>query len=450
MNTKQRISLLLLLILLMSTVKLQAQTNTTLTLKACIDYALENNTNLQKAKLDEQRLGYQTKAAKGAGLPQVNAKTQFMDNFALPKQILPGELAGLPGQNVEVAFGVRYNVNATVEASQLLYNKEYLEGLKALDATQRLYQLNTFKTKEDLVYSIAQTYLQAQITQKQKGILQANLNRLQQLVNMAEVQYANGIIKKIDVDQLKVNKTNLLSELQNLEIGYTQQLNALKYYMNMPMNQNIALTALQQNNQYPLQKELSLEQNTNLRLIQTQRILAKKEFNQIEAGYYPTVAAFANYGFQGQTNRFKFWGDEFSSFASGVWGINVQIPIFDGLQRQYQLQESRLKIRQMELGEKNVRLATQMEYANANEKLKQNKGLVNVQLQNMQLAENVYNITKLSYQEGVAPLTELLNSETSLKEAQTQYLTALLQLNLAELDYFKTSGQLAKIIEAEL
>lgn len=89
-----------------------------------------------------------------------------------------------------------------------------------------------------------------------------------------------------------------------------------------------------------------------------------------------------------------------------------------------------------------------MEFHNATEQLRQSRSLISQQEKNMQLAEELYSITKLSYQEGVAPLTELLNAETSLKEAQTQYLTATLQQKLAELGHLKTSGELARLIEA--
>jgi outer membrane protein TolC len=50
----------------------------------------------------------------------------------------------------------------------------------------------------------------------------------------------------------------------------------------------------------------------------------------------------------------------------------------------------------------------------------------------------------------VAPLTELLDAETSLQQAHSNYLSALLQLKVSELDLLKTSGQLATILETEL
>ena len=69
------------------------------------------------------------------------------------------------------------------------------------------------------------------------------------------------------------------------------------------------------------------------------------------------------------------------------------------------------------------------------------------QRENMKLAERVYNISQEQYQKGVIPLTDLLNAETGLSEAQTNHSLALVQMKIAELEYLKANGTLLKIIE---
>ena len=91
-----------------------------------------------------------------------------------------------------------------------------------------------------------------------------------------------------------------------------------------------------------------------------------------------------------------------------------------------------------------------MDYRNARNQLTLSERQVDNQKQNTQLAEQLYEATSLSYKEGVAPLTELLDAETSLQQAQSNYLSALLQLKVSELDLLKTSGQLATLLETEL
>jgi len=424
-----------------------------MTLLECVTRAVEKNPSLQSARMEEQANEYQIKEIKAQGLPQVSASGRYTFNYALPEQLLPGEVFGQPGTTVPVKFGVANNITGGVELQQLLFSKSYFTGLKAAEASQSMVRLQTFKTTEDLVYSVAQTYLQLQISQRQREILNANLDRINQLIDMAKIQFEEGLIKKVDVDQLLVNRTNLRMERQNLEIGITQQLNLLKFYMGMNPDEEVLIAEdVQEGNLFEFSEELILAQNTNLQLLDKQLQLSELEIENIEAGYYPNLAAFAQYGWQGQTDKLFSSENQYdiNGTTTGALGLSLNIPIFDGFRKRNQLQQARISQDQLLLNRMYTTNSIRMEFANANENLRQNKTLLDTQKENMQLAEELFEVAQLSYQEGVAPLTELLNAETSLKEAQTQYLTALLQLNLAEIDYMKSSGQMAKFIQENL
>ncbi len=58
----------------------------------------------------------------------------------------------------------------------------------------------------------------------------------------------------------------------------------------------------------------------------------------------------------------------------------------------------------------------------------------------------MYASTQNNYNLGLANLTDLLNSETSLTEAQNSYNEALLQYKLAELDLIKSHGNLPSLL----
>lgn len=425
-----------------------------MTLEECMQYAIQNNPNLQMVRLDELANQAQIKEIKSAALPQVSGSGQYQNNFALAEQLLPGEIFGQPGTTIPVRFGVQHTMNAGLNVQQTLFNKSIKTGLKAAEASQAVTQLNTFKTMEDLIYQMAQIYLQLQLTEKQKELLNANLSRVNNLIDIAQIQFEEGIIKKIDVDQLKVNRTNLKSELQNLNIGVAQQKNYLKFYMGMPQNKDIQLAEyVMEDAQYILTDRLILDQNTNLKLLAKQFELTNYELENIKAGYYPTVSAFMNYGWNGQTDKLFSSGEGagMNGNTTGIWGLNLNVPIFDGFKKRRQQEQVLIKQNQLRLQRKTLVNQTELEFANANQTLTMNRVLLETQKENMTLAEELYNVTKLSYREGVAPLTELLNAETSLKESQSQYITALLQIKLGELDHLKTSGQLAKLIqEAEV
>lgn len=419
-----------------------------MTLETCIEYAIKHNPNVKRAQLDEVANEYQIKEIKAAALPQISGQAQGTDNFALAEQLLPGEVFGQPGTTIPVKFGVRYNLSASVQANQILYNPSFFAGLKAAEASQSLIELNTFKTIEDLVYNVAQVYLQVQQLEQQGTILEANLIRLERLLGIAKIQFEEGLIKKIDVDQLSVNRTNLKTEQTNLNLNISQMYRVLKLYMNYPLDGELELLDfIEEGTSYELSNELFLASNTQLRLLEMQKELNRLELKNTQAGYLPNLSAFARYGWQGQTDG--LFNEEFplQDFTSGSWGLSLNVPLFDGGQRRNQM--DRLRVRRDQMAQDKVFLiqATEVDFANANEGLFQNRRVLEAQRENMVLAGELYDVSQLSYKEGVAPLTELLNAETSLKEAQTQYLTALFQLKLSELDHLKTSGQLANMIQ---
>ena len=70
--------------------------------------------------------------------------------------------------------------------------------------------------------------------------------------------------------------------------------------------------------------------------------------------------------------------------------------------------------------------------------------MLEVQKQNMELAQEVYDISKIKYQEGVGSNLEVINADASLKEAQTNYLNALYQAITSQIELKKALGTLYK------
>jgi outer membrane protein TolC len=440
-------SFLFLLLLVANSTNAQSTDTLFLNIEQTTQMAVANNPDLRRVQLDETLLERQIATAKTSIFPKLNGSAGFTDNFSLPQQLLPGEVFGQEGL-IPVQFGVKYGLNAGVELSQLVYSREYFTNIKKLESVRSTYRLQTLSSMEDLVFNVVQLYIQYQITQEQKEILNANLERITKLVDISQAQFENGIIKKLDVDQLKVNRTNLATEISNANIGLEQQLNLLKFYLDIPQSQPVRLTEnLNTTENYPLSQELLLQQNINYQLLQEQVKVTEMDKDVIKSAYYPTVSAFAQYNYTGQANEFNFKSDNYSGFFAGLWGLNVSVPIFDGFNAKRRLEENAVQLEQLRLQEKQLVNAANLEFNNATIKIKQNETLVQTQLENMKLAQELYDITKLSYQEGVAPLTELLNAETSLREAQSNYLTASLNFKLAELEHIRVSGQLAQLIQ---
>jgi outer membrane protein len=416
-----------------------------LSLVDAVNLAVTQNPQLKSAQLNEEKNRYRIKEVKSAALPQINGDASYTDNFQRASQILPGEVFGQPGTSVAVQFGTQYQLGATAQATQTLFDPALIVGIKAAKQSQGLYELQTFKTKEELIYNVVNLYMQLQMVEKQQELVSSNISRMKQLMDITSAQYKEGIIKRVDVEQLKVNNTNLQTQLSNTNNTYEQLLNNLKTLINMPVEQEIAITAVGVE-PIPVLRELFLEANTDLALVDYQMKLQALNTKSIEAGYLPKLSLFANYGWQGQTNEL-FESGQTQGFTSGLYGLRISIPIFDGFSKHSKIVQSKIETQQLELDKQYLTRNIKNQFVTARNNVNQNQRVLEAQQDNMKVAEELYQVAKLSYTEGVAPLSELINAENGLKEAQTQYLTAMLQMNLAELDLMQSSGQLSQIIK---
>ena len=74
--------------------------------------------------------------------------------------------------------------------------------------------------------------------------------------------------------------------------------------------------------------------------------------------------------------------------------------------------------------------------------LQNNMKSITLQNENMDLAKEVYNSTKIKYDEGMASNYEVVDAETSLKQAQTNYYSALYDAILSKIALDKAAGTL--------
>jgi len=411
-----------------------------------IEYGLKNQSAIQKTDLEAIKTKYRINEAISGYFPQLRANVGFTDNLILPTSILPGAIFGQPN-DVAVQFGTQYNLSTTFDAVQLIYDQSLITALKSLKEAERVTSLSKEKVEEQAAYDIASAYFGAQISILQRGILEANISKLDSLMLIVKSQINNGFAKPVDYNRLKVTRTNLMTDIQNIDQGYNIQLTILKYFMNYPLDSTISLTT-------DIVKNINIDSaliddnnisSIDLKLLQSQRRLTEMNIDQVNAGYFPTLSFNFRYGYQAQQNKINFFNKDANWFAYSSIGLNLNVPIFDGLNKKYKVDQLKIQLKQSKLDEEMLNDALNMQLKNAQNKVDINKASVEQQFNNVKIAEEVYQVTRSQYQSGFAPMTDLLNAETAIREAQTNYLKSLAQVKLSELEVLKISGNINTI-----
>lgn len=433
-------------------VKLSAQQEDTstyvFTLKQSVDYALQHSTTVKSAQLQQAQATEKTKEVMGIALPQINASFQVQDFLEIPTSLIPAEVfGGPPGAYIPVQFGTKYNSTANFSGSQLLFSGTWFYGVKGAKVYQDLAQKNVTRTQIEASAEVTKAYYTALVNQERKGLLDANVAKLKKMKDDTKVLYDNGFVEKIDLDRITVAYNNLLTEVSNIQRLLDLSLVILKYQIGMDQSANLVLAdkladvaftpaaASQGKFNYGNRIEYQiLERN-----LDAQKLMFKAE----RAGYLPTIAFFGSLSAQAQRQ-------EFDIFARKRWypifviGVQVNMPIFDGLQRHHRLQYNRISIDQAENDLVALRRAIDMQQAVAKVNLQNSSATLESQKANMELAQSVFDVAQKKFDQGVGSNLEVINAQTALKEAQTNYFNALYDAVIAKVEYDKATGQLTK------
>ena len=82
-----------------------------LTLLECINYSLNNNSNIKIANYNVDISLKKIAEQVGNYLPQINVSGELDDNLELTTQLMPAQMmGGTPGEYVPVTFGNKYSI----------------------------------------------------------------------------------------------------------------------------------------------------------------------------------------------------------------------------------------------------------------------------------------------------------------------------------------------------
>jgi outer membrane protein len=191
----------------------------------------------------------------------------------------------------------------------------------------------------------------------------------------------------------------------------------------------------------------SIVNNIDYKIIDGQKELNELNIKQFYAGYFPSLNANASYNWQNLSNEVHLVGDQAKWYNNAMVGVTLTVPVFDGLNKHYKATQAKIQQEQFDLDALYLTESLRLQNMNAYNKLKSNQASVGVQEKNMKLSEEIYTATQEQYNAGLVSLSELLNAETALKESQNNYLRALVQVKLSELELMKASGNIESIIK---
>lgn len=447
MKLTTRLSVIALLFSL--SLPLSSQTVHSFSLKEAIDYAMQNNYDVIYSEMNIAVAKQQMKEATAFGLPQLSGAIDYSDNIERPTTLLPGEFTNPPSPDpIPIQFGTKYSTNAGLYASQLIFSGKYIVGLQTAKLFLEKANVDFFKDKVAITQQVADSYYNVLSTEEALSVIDSTLKVTAKLARETREIYEVGFAEDIDVDQLEL----LVSDLQANRIYFQNQLQItnsyLKFYLGIDSQDSIVLT---DNVNSLIEGKLSetlgeqkfdYTQNVDYVSLTKQKEIRMMQVKLEKTEYMPTLLASINLQTNAQTDTWSFLSIDQRWYASSVFGVSLQMPIWSSGERAAKVKQAKIAYDQIEVRQDQLVNSLNLQYnAALNEYFNAFTVYENKEKAKL-VAEKIFKKTSVKFTEGMASSLDILNTQTQFLQSEQDYINASLALLKAgqELDKLLTKS----------
>lgn len=418
---------------------LTAQTPMAFSLKQAQEFAFEHNFDLRNTAIDVQIATKEVKKNTAIGLPQVSGGIDYMDNFVIPTSVIPNFLAfldtsGNAPKYIDVQFGVRYNVTASLNATQLVYSGQYLVGLQTAKAYLATVRQKMVRDRMDVRDLVTEAYIAYLVVQESAMILDSTFITVDQIYKDSKKILDAGLIEDIDVDQLELNKSNLEASLISLRSQQNIAYSYLKFVMGIPEGQEITLTNdldfFQQalNKDYLVNQQFDINYNIDYVLLKKQEYLVSMQVKLAKTAYQPSLIAFLGLSTNAYRETWNFIDTDGKWYGASNWGLSLSIPIWSSGQRKFQVDQAKLNLDKVKVVEDKTRVALSLQVETVRNDFVNSYNVYMNNMKSLETAKKIYDKTLEKYRLGVASSTDLNQRYNQFLQNESNYIQSILLL----------------------
>jgi len=402
-----------------------AQEPLQLTLDQALEIALSESNTIKIADMTVEKTGYAKKGSYAALYPNISASGTYQRT--LKKQVMVMDMGGQP---MEIKVGRDNNITTSASASMPLVNAQLWESLKLSGMDVELAVEQARSSKIGLIKQVKQAFYAVLLAEKSYEVVSEVYSNAQKNYEKTEQRFNVG--KASEVERLRAQVTMMTAEpsvssAENAVLLATWQLKAV---MGIDLGTDIQVVG--DLNNYtdemlaPYVSEDDLSSNSTLLQLDIQNRMLESTIRMQKKQYIPTLAASINYNYSAMGD------DQLSWFPSSNAAISLNIPIFDGFQKRFNIKQTKVSKNMLELQrvdtERNLRIAIR----NYNDQMA--LCIKNYQAANatVEIAQKSYNISEKMYEVGKATMVELNDAQVALMQAQLTQAQAVYNFMVAK------------------
>lgn len=401
-----------------------------LTLRGALTAAVDNNPDVQLYKERIEAAQGQVQTQLGSLLPNLAStvrqtrQTQFLGTFGLaPQRTDP--------------FSI---FDGRVNASQNLFSVSLIQRWRASRESLHVTKFESDSRKYDVMAGAALAYMEGLKAMAMVKMHEANQRVMEELLALVKQRQRGGVATGLDIARLdaQIATERQLASTSRYDVEHSKL--TLLNLLAIPYDIKLALTD-------DLKSEIGDVPDTHSAVesalstrpeVQAQftRVKASElTYSSITGERLPSLVAQGDYGLIG--NR---WNNTLDTYNMALL---LQIPIFDGAQREGRIAEARSQLRQEALRMRAVLNQVKMEVHDALAAISAAREQVTIAQAGLQMATKELDLARERYAViTAASYFELTNGLTSVARARENLVNALFQLNAARVSLARATGSL--------
>jgi len=317
--------------------------------------------------------------------------------------------------------------------------------IKASDLLSQSATHNLARTRQELVFNISQVFYnilaQRHIIESldfSKKALEQHHNRVNDLIAVqraAKVDLLRTEVRLADIEQRLVAEKNVMSILRRVLANF---LGISNPQSEIDIKGGLELTAVDTNLSQSISKAYAQRADY---LSAKKRVKAEqKRLDIARAGHWPIVSAEASYGLRNAANPSSHPSGTDDTEDVGFVGVSIELPIFEGgaIDARIRSQRSRLWSLKERLRKLELQINLDVETAILNITSSQER--VQATEKSIEQAKESLRIEREKYDLGKGSITDVLDAQSALLDAQTIYYHALSDYNSAVAQWYLAIG----------
>ena len=357
--------------------------------------------------------------------------------------IVPGESEG-SDSNSGFAVGRWNTYNYGVSATLPLVNAQLWESLRISGQAVDLAVEKARSSRLDMVTQVKQAYYAVLLAKEAFNVYKDVYENAVENFVQTERRYNAEKASELEYTRAKSVVAGAIPNVYNAESSVMLALWQLKAVMGVDLSRNIDVAGALDDYSSQMFRDIhdnddpTLDYNTTLRQLEIQADQLASTVRMYKAAYLPTLSAAFSYSMIAMTNDFKFSEYKWSPYS--YVGLSLNIPIFTGFKRHYDVQQAKVQAVELDLQrietERQLKIAIR-QYLNT---METSMNSYNAATEAVALARKAYDIAAKSYKIGKGTITEMNDAQLTLTQASLQQSQVVYNFIVAKSNLEKTLG----------